>query len=77
MGAIAPIDFGDPNITLPFEGCKIDKFTSKIAISTHRFEFLKTPPITLARIKFILASVTAYPAYPAYPVPMALCIVYD
>ena len=43
MGAIAPIDFGDPNITLPFEGCKSDKFTSKIAISTHRFEFLKTP----------------------------------
>ena len=43
MGAIAPIDFEDPNITLPFEGCKSDKFTSKIAISTHRFEFLKTP----------------------------------
>ena len=43
MGAIAPIDFEDPNITLPFEGCKIDKLTSKIAISTHRFEFLKTP----------------------------------
>ena len=43
MGAIAPIDFEDPNITLPFEGRKIDKFTSKIAISTHRFEFLKTP----------------------------------
>ena len=37
MGAIAPIDFGDPNITLPFEGCKSDKFTSKIKTSYSIF----------------------------------------
>ena len=43
MGAIAPIDFEDPNIRLPFEGCKKDNFTSKIVIGTHRFKFLKTP----------------------------------
>ena len=51
MGAIAPIDFGDPNITLPFEGCKSDKFTSKIAISTNRFEFLKTPLDSIIKTK--------------------------